>query len=357
MVAMALKAKQNTTVNNNVHCTIQGPDIQVHTSNSDISDINNNNEMTQCASEEMDPSTCKGVAATSSNTKSGYSIGDIDMDSGVQGRSMQHMTTVMDTSHSDRQTTVQEYIGPSHSIVNTNHSVGSELSGTDTDLDFEHEQYEDIMVAEVGSDDDVRDPTYIREQSSSDSDDDEPIPGLQLDHEETVESESTGSKRKITQREGNKKLRMEGKAYKGMKQVDGRWGHCVERGGRILCPRNCSKRCDKRDYRLCSHITEDERREMFDKFWVTMNWEERKVYVNSLVASGATSVKTVENSRRKRSFEYFLWKKNARVQVCKSMFLTTLGIGEHAVYAWCSNALHCIPSKDRKSGEHKCFVI
>lgn len=50
---------------------------------------------------------------------------------------------------------------------------------------------------------------------------------------------------------------MKRKAYKGMKKVDRRWGHYVERGGRFLWPRNCSKHCEKSSVRFCPTITEE----------------------------------------------------------------------------------------------------
>ena len=70
-----------------------------------------------------------------------------------------------------------------------------------------------------------------------------------------------------------------------MKKVHGKWQQCNVRVQRILCQRTCSKRCDKSKTLSCSKITEEDRQKDFDKFWGSMNWEDRMVYVNGLVGS------------------------------------------------------------------------
>ncbi|WAQ97974.1 hypothetical protein MAR_022347 [Mya arenaria] len=218
-----------------------------------------------------------------------------------------------------------------------NNNGGVESFVFDIATDIEDEPFVDPMIEEADFDDDVRDPSYVPESSSSDSEqldfqiDQETVESIrtgtrreldiQIDHGETVESNKTGKKRKSTGVTKNKQLRMKGKAYRGMKKVDGRW--------------------------------EETRQEISDKFRGTLDCDERKVYMNSLVGSGFQNVKTVENSRRSRSFQYFLWQNNARVQVCKSLFLTTIGIGEYTVYGWCNNSASRIPSKEDKTETRK----
>ena len=76
-----------------------------------------------------------------------------------------------------------------------------------------------------------------------------------------------------------------------------------------------------------------------------MTWDERKVYVNSLVGTEQVNQRTVENSRRSNSYRYFLRKKDERISMCKNMFLSTLGIGEKSVYAWLEGSASGIPNK------------
>lgn len=90
----------------------------------------------------------------------------------------------------------------------------------------------------------------------------------------------------------------------------------VERGGRISCPHTCSKRCETSHLRKCGDNKEEDRRNIFDQGWAKMNWEQRKVYVNGLAESENTATNSVENSRRQKSFRYFLWKNDKQLQVC-----------------------------------------
>ena len=75
-----------------------------------------------------------------------------------------------------------------------------------------------------------------------------------------------------------KKLRMKGEAYLGMKkEEDGKWTQDRERPKRQLLPRcNCVKF-------KCSEVTEEQRTTISNNFWQDMTWEEKKVYVRTLV--------------------------------------------------------------------------
>ncbi|KAJ4427195.1 hypothetical protein ANN_24812 [Periplaneta americana] len=72
------------------------------------------------------------------------------------------------------------------------------------------------------------------------------------------------------------------------------------------------------------------RRHIFQAFWKTMTWEQRTVYVSNLVDFTPTkrSGSTNSESRRKRTFVYNLKVDEKKIQVCKKMFLCTLGIKE-----------------------------
>ncbi|KAK6177541.1 hypothetical protein SNE40_015624 [Patella caerulea] len=162
---------------------------------------------------------------------------------------------------------------------------------------------------------------------------------IQVDHEEVVDTQNEGvrSKRGMSdpskwQRNKNKKLRMEGKPYKGIAKVDGRKWFCAEREERILGARNCSRKCEKS--RKCGLITDNSRVEIFKSFWHNMDWSEKKIYVTNLVDQCNTLTTVGENSRRKFTFRYFLKNGHQRLPVCKNLFLSTLGIGEYTVYEW-----------------------
>ena len=57
--------------------------------------------------------------------------------------------------------------------------------------------------------------------------------------------------------------------------------------------------------RQCSFITDENRNAIFKKFWKTMSWEEKKMYVVSLVEKAEVAQrKTGGPSRRGFSFRY-----------------------------------------------------
>ena len=132
---------------------------------------------------------------------------------------------------------------------------------------------------------------------------------IQIDHESTAETENVhvrSVKRKQDpiqwKKNSSKRLRMEGKPYKGMKKVDGKWDFNVDRAQRISAPRTCSKWCEKSIVKQCNTLTEGDRTVIFTKFWTDMNWDQKKIYVNALVEQDPVKEKTVETSRRNRSY-------------------------------------------------------
>lgn len=71
-----------------------------------------------------------------------------------------------------------------------NNNVGPKSSVLDIEIDLEDEPFVDMMIKEADFDDDVQDPSYVPESSSSDSEQLD----VQINHEETVESNRTGTK-------------------------------------------------------------------------------------------------------------------------------------------------------------------
>ena len=108
----------------------------------------------------------------------------------------------------------------------------------------------------------------------------------------------------------------------------------------------------------CPLITEEDREIIFSNFWKNLNWDERKVYVNSLIGSSDVSERTIEgNSRRNKSLKYFLRKNGERIQVCKDLFLSTLGIGEKTVYGWIKGEESGIPERQPDLGNTYSLII
>lgn len=130
-----------------------------------------------------------------------------------------------------------------------------------------------------------------------------------------------------------KQLRMEGKAYVSKRKKD---GEVVTKQPRAMGPRCTSNACKKASNRLCNEINEDTRKKVFDEFWQQMNWAQRKMYVAGQVDRNAVerSRAVGSQSRRLVSLRYHLMVDGKRKQVCKNMFLSTLGIGEWSVLNW-----------------------
>lgn len=87
----------------------------------------------------------------------------------------------------------------------------------------------------------------------------------------------------------------------------------------------------------CNTITEEERMNIFRKFW-ELSWSEKTLYVDLFVVvrptTRARDRKNNDSSRRENSFLYFLEKDQEKIRVCKNMFLHTLDIEEKAIRNW-----------------------
>ena len=194
------------------------------------------------------------------------------------------------------------------------------------------------------------DPTYEQSDNNSTSSDDDVGNTNTIDHEEIVNTVKTGSKRKRTnKRIQNKRLRMEGKAYMRLKRDnEGISKLCVDKGGRIMEGRSCSKRCENGwGGRKCTHIDEQTRADTFQQFWGCMTWGEKKLYIVNLVDKKETQRKTstADSSRRKYSYDFYLKKNDTRIKVCQSLFMATFGLKNETVYRWLGeeNVVHGIP--------------
>lgn len=143
----------------------------------------------------------------------------------------------------------------------------------------------------------------------------------------------------------NKELRQQGKSYMGWTRPKGGKGQRgAYRGERKLGPPCTSPVCKKSKVRQCEKLTEESRKELFNLFWSTMTWDQRKVYVASLVKKNPKKRCTKvagEISRRTDSFKYTIKSmKGETLEVCKKLFLSTFSLKEWAVRNWVGENLH-----------------
>lgn len=87
----------------------------------------------------------------------------------------------------------------------------------------------------------------------------------------------------------------------------------------------------------CNMITEEDRKQLFESFWA-LSWGQKKVYIVNLIKALPTNRKrdrkNPEESKRSRSFIYFLKKGEDMVRVCRTLFLNTFSLGKNQVWGW-----------------------
>lgn len=137
----------------------------------------------------------------------------------------------------------------------------------------------------------------------------------------------------------NKRLRMESKVYASYRQTINKKIHEVIRKSRKIGPICSSKICEKSTARMCNLFSDDDRLKIFNHFWSNLNWDEKKLYVNSLVKITPVVRRRVKTStlihRKNYNYHYYLKLNNVPVSVCRKMFLNTLSISKDNVYGWC----------------------
>ncbi|KAL1489066.1 hypothetical protein ABEB36_014011 [Hypothenemus hampei] len=111
------------------------------------------------------------------------------------------------------------------------------------------------------------DPDYVKIWKNSSSENEDHI----VIEDEKIYPNST-QKRKLTQtgraRDENKKSRMHGEEYLGLKKDDdGHFKLMVRKNKRTLKPGCNSQKCKTSKVRFCSDFKEDERKHIFEYFW------------------------------------------------------------------------------------------
>lgn len=157
--------------------------------------------------------------------------------------------------------------------------------------------------------------------------------------------EEGSNKTTRVKRQREKRLRLIGEDYEGLKKIDGKYKYRKCGKQREIGPRCQSSKCNKTG-RHCSKFTYLDRNNIFHAFWKQMtSWSARKSYIATLV-DVVVSKKKKEGSRRSDTFYYYLKRNNQKELVCKKMFLSTFGLKEWSVRSWCLTA-------EKKTGMHK----
>lgn len=147
-------------------------------------------------------------------------------------------------------------------------------------------------------------------------------------------------------REITKTNREHGKAYQGYQMTEKGIVHGIDRSERKLGPRCSSNYCRTSKKRNCHDVDEGKRVSLFERFWSDLGWDQKKIYVASLVDVDDTNMKVSQDSRRSNTMQYFLKIDNKRIQVCKPFFMSSLGLNDWMVKNWATiNTDGMIPAK------------
>lgn len=148
---------------------------------------------------------------------------------------------------------------------------------------------------------------------------------------------SVSQKRKLAQAR-----RVRGKSYEGYKRSKEKIVSNIPRNNRYIkarCSHATKQKLHENSF-LCFNISEDERKEIFSKFWKLASWGEKKVFVTSCVTTRAIrrrrkNVLDQVKHKKPLGHDYFLPKSNDnRIKVCRKMFLNTLSLGEDSLKRW-----------------------
>lgn len=137
----------------------------------------------------------------------------------------------------------------------------------------------------------------------------------------------------------NKKCRESGQRYFGKQKECSGWNYKKIKESRKIKERCC---CKENGAMKCSEINDDNRKKIFSEFW-QLEWNQKKIYVNSLVEAyqitRPRNRKDYSKSKRCLTYKYNLRFQCKNIRVCKKFFLNTLDIGEKTVLNWIKKAI------------------
>ncbi|KAJ8720578.1 hypothetical protein PYW08_006043 [Mythimna loreyi] len=188
---------------------------------------------------------------------------------------------------------------------------------------------------------------------------DVPYHGDLLSHKKRQNKASKDPKK--YKRNINKELRMKGENYLGYRRdrkakinETFKVKQDVFKPARSMKPPCTSAFCKKSKLRSCDNINEEQRKHLFENFWQNMNWEQRRSFITSHVNKIPKKItKNPESSKRTDSRTYVLTIDNVRHQVCKKMFLATLGIKDWFIRYWLTKTDCAMPPDSSTSTSNR----
>ena len=131
-----------------------------------------------------------------------------------------------------------------------------------------------------------------------------------------------------------KRLRAEGKEYRGRKHDGSNWKKLVDRDkksfGNVCRKITCSKK------KTCHRLHEGNALSIFEGFWKSGDREVQNTFIRSMVCIQDKNRMTVgDESRRNLTLRYHFKQDGHLIEVCKSNFLNVLAISEKRVRYTC----------------------
>ncbi|KAG8178363.1 hypothetical protein JTE90_027232 [Oedothorax gibbosus] len=115
--------------------------------------------------------------------------------------------------------------------------------------------------------------------------------------------------------------------------------------------------CSQSSVRKCDSITKEQRTVIFQNFWKTMDWAQRKQFVLNMVGRIPVKRRTKADAVSKRDFtlNYHLCVNGEKMQVCQTMFLQTLDIKKWTVRYWvdCASSRNISDEQEEGTREGK----
>lgn len=198
---------------------------------------------------------------------------------------------------------------------------------------------EELIEASTSRSDKSYEPS--ENETSSSENENEVVEELQNNTPMQTPSRTRRKRRHVDQKEWkknkNKILRQEGKEYFGKQKQEEKWNYDIKKKAKAIGPRcKCSGKSvmnNGKSVMKCNEITEDQRTEIFTRFWNFL-WNEKQLFLRTLVEKKSTSRardrKKENESRREFSYIYFL-QTTSKIRVCKTMFCNTLSVAPKTV--------------------------
>lgn len=197
----------------------------------------------------------------------------------------------------------------------------------------------DPTLLDFSSDDSVTDPSFVTLSDITNlkplsSENTEWFPEREIEDTQKNNTRKRKGNSNNWKRTINKRQRMMGEEYIGFKKDGAKFIQNEPKPARGMGPICMSKRCFSGKAMYCPKLTEEVRSEIFKAYW-KMNWQEKKMFISSMVDKKPTTRKTKNsNSRRSDTKVYYLKVNDKKERVCLKTFLETLAIKEWTVRYW-----------------------